>query len=128
MCGGVSFSILLLATRGGTAETAVGVSGVERLSATLVALALAGGLLRGRRLAVPPKAALLGAGGLDGAGVTLLLVSATLGNVAVSAVIVSLYAIVTVLLAQVVLRERIGTHQMLGNGAAVLGVALLSAG
>jgi drug/metabolite transporter (DMT)-like permease len=128
VCGGVSFSILLLATRGGTAETALGVSALERLSATLAALALAAGLLRGRRLVVPPKAAALGAGGLDGAGVTLLLVSATLGNVAVSAVIVSLYAIITVLLAQIVLRERIATHQMLGIGGAVLGVALLSAG
>ncbi len=125
---GLSFSIALLAVRGGTAQTAVGVSALERLGATFAALLLATRLVRGRRLVVPGGAALLGAGCLDGAGVTLLLVSATLGNFAVSAVIVSLYAVVTVLLAQIVLRERIASHQIFGIGAAVLGVALLSTG
>jgi len=46
----------------------------------------------------------------------------------VTAVIVSLYAVVTVLLAQAVLRERIARHQGAGLAAAAAGVALLSAG
>jgi uncharacterized membrane protein len=60
--------------------------------------------------------------------VTLFLLASALGNTALVAVLVSLYAIVTVLLAQTVLRERIATHQGWGIAMAGVGVALLSAG
>ena len=126
LSGGASFSILLLSTRGGDAHTAVGVAGVARLAATVICLGMASALLRGKRVSAPPIGPVLGAGGLDAAGMTLLLVSSTLGNAAVSAVIVSLYAIVTVLLAQIVLGERIAARQMVGIGVTVIGVALMS--
>jgi drug/metabolite transporter (DMT)-like permease len=76
----------------------------------------------------PPRRRIVGAGAMEAAGTTFLLSASTLGNAAVTAVIVSLYAVVTVLLAQTVLRERIATHQGAGLAAAAVGVALLSLG
>jgi drug/metabolite transporter (DMT)-like permease len=127
LVGGASFSILLLSAKGG-ASSAVGVSGLSRLTAlgTCAVLVFASrGPARVPRSLISP---LVGAGELEAAGATLFLVASALGNTAVVAVIVSLYAIVTVLLAQTVLRERIASHQGWGIAAAAIGVALLSAG
>jgi drug/metabolite transporter (DMT)-like permease len=76
----------------------------------------------------PPLLPAFGAGAADCSGATLLLIAATLGNTAVTAVIVSLYAAVTVFLAQTVLRERIASRQAAGILAAAIGVVLLSVG
>ena len=128
LVGGVSFSILLLATRHGDAATAVGVSSLSRLSATLMCLLFALAILRGHRPPMPTVRPVLAAGTFECCGTVLFLTAATLGNSAVVAVIVSLYAIVTVFLAQTVLRERIAFHQRLGILAAAVGIALLSFG
>jgi drug/metabolite transporter (DMT)-like permease len=125
---GVAFSLTLLAGKDGDAEVAVGVAGVARLSGAGVSLAvaLAVGAMRSPRAASLPL--LIATGVLDAGGVCLLLIAGTLGNTAVVAVLVSLYSIVTVLLAQTVLRERIVGRQALGVLLAAVGVALLSLG
>jgi len=127
LAGGVAFSILLLSAKGG-ASVALGVSGLSRLASlsTCVLLVL---VSRTRvRLPAPLAPRIFGAGLLEAGGATLFLLASSFGNTAVVAVLVSLYAIVTVLLAQTLLRERIATHQGWGIAMAVVGVALLSAG
>ena len=125
---GASFAILLHAVEGGDAETALGVASLSRLAATVACLALLPLLIRGARPPRPPDRPVLVGGVMEAAGTTFFLTASTLGTAAVTAVIVSLYAIVTVLLAQTVLRERIATHQGLGLAAAAVGVAVLAAG
>jgi uncharacterized membrane protein len=127
LVGGASFSILLLSVEGGGGETALGVAAISRLASTGACLVIVFTLIGRSQRGKPPTAPVLGAGVLEAAGTTFFLVASTLGNAAVVAVIVSLYAIVTVLLAQTVLRERIATHQGIGIAAAAVGVALLSA-
>jgi drug/metabolite transporter (DMT)-like permease len=128
LIGGVSFSMLLLASRHGDVGDAVGVASLSRLSSTTVCLLLAVAFLRGRSLGDPAFRPMLAAGCLEFGGTILFLTASTMGNSAVVAVIVSLYAIVTVLLAQTVLREKIGVHQRLGIAAAAIGIAMLSLG
>jgi drug/metabolite transporter (DMT)-like permease len=59
---------------------------------------------------------------------TLFLFGATLGTLAVASVLASLYPIVTVMLARLVLKERVGRVQGAGAALAMLGVMLVSAG
>jgi drug/metabolite transporter (DMT)-like permease len=128
LSSGISFSVLLLSVKGGDGQTALGVASLARLTAAGIALATMALLTRPGKRPRPPLLPALGAGAADGLGVLLMLVAATLGNTAVTAVIVSLYAVVTVLLAQTVLHERIASRQALGVLAAAIGVILLSAG
>lgn len=127
LTGGVAFSILLLAAKGG-ASVALGVSGLSRLAALSTCLLIVLVRRRGAKLPPPLVPRIVGAGLLEASGATLFLLASSLGNTAVVAVIVSLYAIVTVLLAQTVLRERIANHQGWGIAMAAGGVALLSVG
>lgn len=70
---------------------------------------------------------LAGLGILDVCGNLLMAWSSLLGGmVSVTAVIVSLYSVVTVILAAIVLKERLTTLQLLGVAAALAGVVLLS--
>jgi drug/metabolite transporter (DMT)-like permease len=70
---------------------------------------------------------LLGVGlGDTGANIMLTLASGS-GEDALVAVLASLYPVVTVVLAGVVLRERLSATQAAGVGAALVGVALVSA-
>ena len=127
LAAGAALSILLLSAKGG-ASVALGVSGLSRLTslATCVLLVL---LSRTHsklpRTLAPPVVA---TGFLEAGGATLFLLASSLGNTAVVAVLVSLYAIVTVLLAQTLLRERIAGRQGWGILLTAAGVALLSAG
>jgi drug/metabolite transporter (DMT)-like permease len=57
----------------------------------------------------------------------LFALAATKGLVSVVAVLASLYPVVTVVLARVVLKERLRTVQRVGAGLALAGVALISA-
>ncbi len=125
---GAAFAFLLHAVEGGDAGTALGVASLSRLASTVACLALLPLLLRAVRPPRPPSRPVLLGGVMEAAGTTFFLTASTLGTAAVTAVIVSLYAIVTVLLAQTVLRERIATHQGLGLAAAAVGVAVLAAG
>jgi drug/metabolite transporter (DMT)-like permease len=127
LAGGIAFSILLLSAKGG-AGVALGVSGLSRLASltTCAVLVVVSRTPAALPVAIAPR--VFGAGLLEAAGVTLFLLASSFGNSAVVAVLVSLYAIVTVLLAQTLLRERIASHQGWGIAMAAVGVALLSVG
>jgi drug/metabolite transporter (DMT)-like permease len=68
----------------------------------------------------------VGAGVLDAAANALFLLAVDRGLLSVVAVVVSLYPAATVLLARVVLGERMSGLQMGGLGAAVVAVSLLA--
>jgi drug/metabolite transporter (DMT)-like permease len=127
LTGGLGVAILLLSAKGGPG-VALGVSATSRVaSLSVCALFVA---LSGRGAGLPgglgPR--ILVAGLLEAAGVSLFLLASSLGSTAVAAVILSLYAIVTVLLAQTLLRERVSSRQGWGIAVAAVGVAILSAG
>jgi len=67
------------------------------------------------------------AGVLEAFGGAAFLLGTSLGSRSVVAVIASLYSVVTVLLAQITLHERISRVQVIGVAFALLGVALTSA-
>ncbi len=127
LAAGAALSILLLSAKG-SASAAVGVSGLSRLTASSTCVLFV--VISRSRVKLPRTLApvVVGTGFLEAAGATLFLLASSLGNTAVVAVLVSLYAIVTVLLAQVLLRERIAARQGWGIAVAAVGVALLSAG
>lgn len=125
LASGVTFTVLLIAAHSGPEES-VGITFLSRAAALgacgLVVLVARAPMLGVQGLARPG----LAAGTLDAVGALLFLLASSMGNLAVVAVLVSLYAIVTVLLAQVVLREHLATHQALGVVAAFVGVGLMS--
>jgi len=69
-----------------------------------------------------------GVGLTDTAANGLFAVATTLGFLSLVSVIGSLYPVVTVVLAYVVLHERIARHQKLGVAGALLGVAMIAGG
>lgn len=73
-------------------------------------------------------AALLAVGALDLAASALFAVATTTGLLSVVGVLVSLYPVITLVLAGVVLRERPGGLQRLGTVGALAGAALIAAG
>jgi drug/metabolite transporter (DMT)-like permease len=73
-------------------------------------------------------AALVGIGALDTAATGLFAVASTLGYLSIVAVLASLFPVITVLLARVMLGERIARHQEVGIAGALAGVALIAAG
>lgn len=117
----------LLIDRASDADVLWAVSVNRTLSVTLLALAL---------LVTRPKLGLKAAdmrilavvGILDVSANGLFAVAATMGLVSVVAVLSSLYPVMTVILARVVLKERLGGLQRAGAAAALVGVALISAG
>jgi drug/metabolite transporter (DMT)-like permease len=88
-------------------------------------------------LAIRPPALELGrpglwrivaAGVLDAAAITLFAVASNHGGLAVVSVLASLYPVVTVLLARVILEERLRALQAAGVVLALLGAAVVAAG
>ncbi len=71
---------------------------------------------------------LLGVGALDTGATLLYGIASTRGLLSIVAVLSSLYPIVIVVLARVLLAERIARPQLAGVGVALAGVALISAG
>ena len=67
-------------------------------------------------------------GVLDTTANALFAIASTLGNLGVASVLSSLYPVTTVLLARLVLAERLGAVQTTGVALALAGVALLAAG
>jgi drug/metabolite transporter (DMT)-like permease len=65
-------------------------------------------------------------GSLDQTANVLYGLASTIGLVSLAAVLASLYPLVTVILARVVLNERISTTQKSGVAIALTGVALLA--
>jgi drug/metabolite transporter (DMT)-like permease len=92
----------------------------------LVAVAL---VLR-RRLAMPTRQAGMLAliGTMDMAANVFYAFGSTEGLISVVAVLASLYPVITVILARFVLHERVRATQRAGIAAALIGVALISAG
>jgi drug/metabolite transporter (DMT)-like permease len=97
--------------------------------ASLALLALFAGALR-RRVGVTraDAPAVLGVGVLDIAANVLFAAALTFGLTGVVAVLGSMYPVTTVLLARLVLHDRIARRQELGVGGALLGVALVTVG
>ena len=101
------------------------------LLARVVALPLVGGLVLLRRPAMPKRrdlGILCGAGCIDLAATGLYALANREGALSVVAVVGSLYPVATVLLARVVLAERVQRVQAVGVAAAFCGVALVTAG
>ncbi len=91
---------------------------------TLAALAIRPSFARAR----PDVLALVAVGVLDTAGVAFFALASTEGLLTVVAVLAQLYPVVTVLLARVLLRERISSRQWLGVYGALVGATLITAG
>lgn len=101
-------------------------------SARVASLVLLGvvALVSGRSL-VPARPAMplvLAAGIGDMAANVLFLLASREGLLSVTGVLIALYPASTVLLAQVVLRERLGGPQLVGMGAAAVAVSLIAVG
>ncbi|HUH06797.1 MAG TPA: DMT family transporter [Egibacteraceae bacterium] len=125
---GVSFGVFfLLLARAGTDAGMWPMIGVRTGSLTLVA-ALA--LARRQTLRVPRSALwpLAVVGGLDMFANLLFLLATATELVSLAAVLTSLYPAATVLLARIVLGERMTPPQLVGLGFAALGVALIGLG
>jgi drug/metabolite transporter (DMT)-like permease len=76
----------------------------------------------------PNLATLVGAGLLDNLANLLFVLAAARGLLSLVSVLGSLYPVVTVVLARVVLDERLARWQLVGVAAALTGVALISLG
>jgi drug/metabolite transporter (DMT)-like permease len=96
--------------------------------ALLVVVALAVGPRPSRALGAATFLLLVTVGLLDVAGNALFAVASTKGVVGVVAVLSSLYPVVTVALARIVLKERLHARQAVGVVCALAGVALIAAG
>jgi drug/metabolite transporter (DMT)-like permease len=101
---------------------------IFRMTSTSIILAAVA--IRRPSLAVAPKQvpllALVGVG--DMLGNLLFAAASTSGLVSITSVLASLYPIITVLLARLVLRERVARSQEMGIALTLAGVALISAG
>jgi drug/metabolite transporter (DMT)-like permease len=102
------------------------------LGMRVVALALIGVVLlalRPRGRPGPADAlAICGIGVLDTVATGLFAVATTFGYLSVVAVIASLFPVMTVVLARLVLGERIARHQEVGVATALVGVAIIASG
>ena len=100
----------------------VGARSVSVVLVVLVALAARASLRVPGRM----SALVVLAGVLDMAANALFLVATQQGQLAITGVLASLYPVSTVVLAQVVLRERLVTAQLAGLAAAAVAVVLIS--
>jgi drug/metabolite transporter (DMT)-like permease len=101
---------------------------IFRMTSASVILAVVA--VRRPSLAMPPVqvslVALIGVG--DMLGNLLFAAASTSGLVSITSVLASLYPIVTVVLARIILRERVARSQEAGIALTLAGVALISAG
>jgi len=102
------------------------------LAARCTSVLLAGVMLAARRTRLRPAPGdallLIGAGALDITANALFVVATRRGLLSLVSVVASLYPAATVLLARLVLNERLSRPQLAGLGAAGLGVALIATG
>ncbi|WP_426566743.1 EamA family transporter [Angustibacter sp. McL0619] len=125
---GIGFGLaLVFIERGARFDSVMTLTGMRLTSVTVfVVVAVAMRSLGGLR---PSDALPLAVVGLGDVGANLLYALATQrGLLSITAVVGSLYPVVTVLLARFVLHERLARIQQVGVGAALLGVALVALG
>jgi drug/metabolite transporter (DMT)-like permease len=123
-CGFGGFLVLMHhAAQGGTFWPLAAARG------TSAALALGVALVRGRAWAPSPSAAPIAvlAGALDAGGNAFFVLAAKAGRLDVAAVLSSMYPATTVLLAAVLLRERVSRPQGAGLAAVLAAIALIAA-
>ncbi|NYI04625.1 EamA family transporter [Allostreptomyces psammosilenae] len=99
---------------------------IGRAVSSAVTLTVAGVMRRALGPERPAYATSAAAGALDSVANLLFLLAARSGDLAVVAVITALYPAGTVLLARVVLAERVHRGQLTGLGAAAVAVSLLA--
>jgi drug/metabolite transporter (DMT)-like permease len=123
----LGFYLYLLARGANEGGSVSAVFGARSMSSLLL-LALALTLRSPLRIGPAPLAA-ASLVGLTGAGALALFAYATqLGLISITTVLASLYPIVTVLLAHLIVGERLRGRQLIGVALALAGVALVTAG
>ncbi|MDR2986841.1 MAG: DMT family transporter [Nocardiopsaceae bacterium] len=122
---GVAYTLLALAVSDGNLY---GTLLIQRIAgvAVLAMIVLRAGILGGVKLGIKRLAALAAIGISDVVANGSYALAASRGNLAVAAVLASLYPVVTALLARGILAERLRPVQSMGVLAAVGGVVLLS--
>ena len=128
---GIGFGTSMVFLARAAEESAVmALWGMRATSVTGLAIGIGVAMALGRRYAVRPRDGLpLLFTGVGDAGANLLFSLASLrGYISVVAVLASLYPVMTVLLAGLVLKERLLPVQKVGVVAALAGVVLVSAG
>jgi drug/metabolite transporter (DMT)-like permease len=123
----ICFGFFVVALKGASGGGALWAATVSRVT-TIGLLMLAMPVARSKfsiRLNGRDIAAILTIGVLDVAANILLALATTSGAIGVVGVLSSFYPVVTILLAGVVLRERLGRLQRLGTVGALVGVALI---
>lgn len=125
---GVGFGLaLVFIERGSRADAVMTLTGMRATSVTVfVVVAIVVRSLGGLAPRDLPSLALVGVGDV-GANLTFALASQR-GFLSITAVLGSLYPVVTVLLARLVLHERLTRIQLMGVSAALAGVALVALG
>lgn len=102
---------------------------LERSAASVVLVLLAAGLTKGRVVGLRRLLPYVATIGVLEVGATVpLLLALQRGPIAIASVLASLYPVTTVLLAGIVLRERLSRMQYAGVVCALIAVALVSSG
>jgi drug/metabolite transporter (DMT)-like permease len=117
-----------LAIDGASDGGAVWASLVNRITSVTVLLIAAAAVRPQLRAARPHLRALAAAGTLDVSANLLFAAATTVGLISLVSVAGSLYPVITVLLARIVLKERVHRIQEAGVAAALAGVVLIAAG
>lgn len=122
----LAFGVFLVAIRYASRPDALwGVLATR--SGSVLALLLLGVVFRSRiRVGLPDLPALFAIGILDVGADVLFALATTLGLLSVVSILSSLYPVATLILARIVLNERLGRPQQAGIGLALAGVVLIS--
>jgi drug/metabolite transporter (DMT)-like permease len=126
LCAGVGFGLFFILIERASPETVLWPLVAARISAVTL---MAGVVLRrwgGQPAGTLPWVPIVFAGILDAAGNVLFAMAAQMGRLDIAAVVGSLYPATTVLLARTVLKERLRPRQVMGLGAAVTAVIMIS--
>jgi drug/metabolite transporter (DMT)-like permease len=124
----VAFGGGLLGLQSAAAGSAVWASVTPRLTLVPIVLALALARRPAIRTAIPYWPLLVGIGIADGIGAAMFTAASNRGLHSVVAILASLYPVIVVALARLLLSERLTRLQLIGAAAALAGVALISAG
>jgi drug/metabolite transporter (DMT)-like permease len=123
-----AFGAAVLGLQSAAAGSAVWGSFTPRLTTVPIVLALVLARRTPVRTAIPHWPWLVGIGIADSTGVTLFNAASNRGLHSVVAILGSLYPVIVVALARLVLSERLARLQLAGAATALAGVALISAG